>query len=352
MGWQDRKYEPGEGGGGFRPVVRRIFGGGENPMDWAITMYRAWGIRVRVHLVFVIMIAFELIQSIARDQMGLPYVAQGLTALFVLVLLHEYGHCIACRRVGGSANDILMWPLGGLAFCAPPHHWKADLITTIGGPAVNAILWPVLGLVLVAMGQPRDAILFNPFNPWFALSSLHTTPGVYWPVVTVWWFYYTNALLFCFNALLPMYPMDGGRIVHALLWRKLGHRKALSISANMGLGAAVVLILVAVKMSSMTLVGIAFFGGLTCFQERRRLAMTAEDGSFMGYNFDGGYSTLPAEREPVQSEKARQKKLKQEQDDQEELDRILAKIAKTGMGSLSRGEKKWLEQASQRRRVG
>lgn len=352
MGWEDRRYEGGDGGGRFRTVVRRVFGGGENPMDWAITLYTAWGIRVRVHLLFVIMIAAELIQSIARDQMGLPYVAIGMGSLWTLVLLHEYGHCIACRRVGGTANDILMWPLGGLASCAPPHHWRADFITTAGGPAVNAALWPVLGLVLLAFGQPWNAILFNPFDPWLALGSLHTAPGMYWPVVTIWWFYYTNALLFCFNMLVPMYPMDCGRLVNALLWRKLGYRRAMSISVNVGFAAAAVLIVLAVKTSSMTLVTIALFGGWTCYTERRRLAMSAGDMEVMGYNFEAGYSSLPPEDQPGESERVRQKRVRKEQDDKDELDRILAKIAATGMGSLSKGEKKWLERASERRRGG
>ncbi len=81
--------------------------------------------------------------------------------------------------------------------------------------------------------------------------------------------------------------------------------------------------------------------------EKRRLAMTGDD-TFMGYDFERGYSSLPPETEV--SEKSREKRAKKEEDDQAELDRILAKIAKTGMGSLTKGEKKWLAAASERRR--
>jgi len=351
MGWEDRRYENAAGGGGFKAVVRRVFGGGENWMDWAITLYTAWGIRVRLHWFFVIMIGIELISSIVRDKIGLPYVAIAMGSLWGLVLLHEYGHCIACRRVGGTANDILMWPLGGLASCAPPHNWRASFITTAGGPLVNLLLWPVFGLMLVALGQPRSVLIFNPFDPGVPLGDIHASAGMYWVVVAIWWLYFTNAALFCFNMLLPMYPMDCGRLIQELMWRKMGYRKATIISVNVGLGVAVVVLLAAVNMSSTTLLGIALFGGSTCLSEKRRLAMSGDD-SFMGYDFERGYSSLPSETDTKVSEKAREKRAKKEEEDQAELDRILAKIAKTGMGSLTKGEKKWLAAASERRRVG
>jgi hypothetical protein len=76
-----------------------------------------------------------------------------------------------------------------------------------------------------------------------------------------------------------------------------------------------------------------------------------EHPALAGYDFDRGYQGMPGE-DDEREEKAKQKRLKQEQDDQAELDRLLAKIAKTGMGSLSKSEKKWLERASERRRSG
>jgi hypothetical protein len=212
-------------------------------------------------------------------------------------------------------------------------------------------LWPVLGLVLVALGQKSDAIVFNPFDPWLAMGNLTPAPGMYWTVVTVWWFYYVNALLFCFNMLLPMYPMDCGRVVHALLWRKMGHRKATTIVVNVGFVTAVVLLVVAVKTSSLQLLGIALFGAAMCYMERRQLALTADDMSAFGYNFDEGFKGLPAEDDKERAT-ARRKREKQEQDDQQELDRILSKIAASGMGSLNKAEKRWLERASEKRRGG
>jgi stage IV sporulation protein FB len=355
VGWETRSYGSPEGSG-FRRGLRRVFGEGENPLSWALPLYTAWGIRVRVHLVFVIMIVVELLTSLSRNSIGTGFVAMGLAGLFVLVLLHEYGHCIACRRVGGTADQILMWPLGGLAYCLPPHNWKADLITTLGGPAVNVILWPVLGTILAVLipGQLRgDALLFNPFDPGFAMGSVQLANGTapMW-LIALWWLYYTNAVLLLFNVLLPMYPMDSGRILHAILWSRLGHRRALEISVNVGLFMAVVVFIFGMTTNASHLTAVALFGGITCWIERRRLVMTDPIGG--AYDFERGLSaqTREDERTKERRAKAAEQKRKEQEKEQAELDRILAKIAGSGMDSLTGAEKKWLARATERRRGG
>lgn len=367
MGWDSRRYREGgrggaesrrgfreDGGGGVRAVFRRIFGNGENPFDWALPLYTAWGIRVRIHLVFILMIIAELLWSLPGGTLGWSFKAIGLGTLFLLVLLHEYGHCIACRRVGGSADQILLWPLGGLAFCAPPHNWKAEFITVIGGPLVNVILLPVLGGTLLALGQHRDVLLFNPFNPSGVITGLSISNGTtpLW-LVGVWWAYYMNLLLLAFNMLLPMYPMDAGRIFHTLLWRRIGYRNALDITTKVGIGLAIaVFVFAATDPGQSRLMMVAFFGLGSCWMERRRLAMMTSDPSLADYDFEAGYAGLPAVDDDDRAAKVRDRRRKQEQDDQAELDRILAKIAATGMGSLSRAERRWLERATERRRRG
>lgn len=357
MGWESRRYgSDGGAGGGFRAGLRRVFGDGENPLGWAIPLYTAWGIRVKISIWFVFFAALELIWSLTRDSIGFPYMVIGMASLFLLVLLHEYGHCFACRRVGGTADQILMWPLGGLAYCVPPHRWKADLITTVGGPAVNFVLWPILGGALLALGVGWGAVLFNPFAPGQALGEVLIVTGGRgafgrWGTVILWWLYYTNAILFCFNMLLVMYPFDAGRIVHALLWRKMGHRRATDLVTRVGLGCAVALFLFAITFEGGTLlVGIALFGGMSCWMERQRLKMAAGDPVLEGYDFDRGFAGMPSDDDDEEADRKRQKRRQKELEEQQELDRILAKIASTGMGSLSRGEKRWLERATERRR--
>lgn len=351
MGWQERRYEPGGGDGKFRAVLRRVFGDGENPMDWALPLYTAWGIRVRVHLFFVMMVIAELARAAAPNGFGIWQRAIGMTSLFVIVLLHEYGHCIACRRVGGTANQILLWPLGGLAYCATPPNWKANLITTLGGPAVNVLLIPVFAGALLLLGQGWSSVLFNPLTPELASASLHASDNTMLRVVWwVWWLHYTNTIILLFNMLLPMYPMDGARTLLAILWRSMGENRATWIVIRVGWFTALALGIYALSIENTRLLGLAIFGGIECFMAKRRLAMVADHPALAGYDFSRGYQGLPDEEDDAANEKKRAKRLKQEQEEQQELDRILAKIASTGMGSLTRAEKKWLEQASARRR--
>lgn len=357
MGWESRNYgSEGEGGGGFRAALRRVFGDGENPLSWSLPLYTAWGIRVRIHIVFIIMVVGELLWSLAKDRMGPGQMAVGMTSLFVLVLLHEYGHCIACRRVGGTADQILMWPLGGLATCAPPHNWKADLITTIGGPAVNFILWPVFAAGILSLGIGWSAIIFNPFAPRHAISEVAIAMGGQGPVLRqvarwLWWLYYTNAILFLFNMSLVMYPFDAGRILHALMWRKMGHRRATAVAVKAGLVTAVVLFVLAIPADdSGRLMGVAVFGGITCWIEARRLRMATGDPALEAYDFERGFKGFPEEDDDEKPDRRSERRRQKEEEDQQELDRILAKIASSGMGSLTKAEKRWLERATERRR--
>jgi stage IV sporulation protein FB len=358
MGWESRRYEPPDRNrGGFPALLRRMFGQGEDFYGWGITLYRAWGIDVRIHLLFIIYIVIELIRALPRDNVGIGYRAAALASLFTLVLLHEYGHCIACRRLGGTANRIVLWPLGGLAFVAPPPNWRAELITTIGGPAVHVILFPLFAGSLLGLGVHWSSVFFNPFTIESALGGLHLPSGelpfwLYW----LWWLHVLNSLLFLFNMLLPMYPMDAGRIVHCLLWRRVGHRRATDLATKIGFtGAAVLGVIGAIVPGQQLLLGLAVFGAVECWQARRRLAMEQAGGdpALAQYDFDRGFQGFPSDdtpRESTRQARARERREREAESEQAELDRILAKIARSGMGSLTRAEKRWLERATEQRR--
>ncbi len=354
MGWETRDYASPDESNRFIAGLKRMFQG--DFFSWGVRLYRAWGIEVRLHLLFILIAGGEMIQSLVQSNAGPGYRALALGSLFGLVLLHEYGHCIACRWVGGSADRIVLWPLGGLARCAPPHDWRSDLITTIGGPALNLILMPLFGLILLALGVSWTSVIYNPFHLQTVFTGLHLRDGSqpYW-LFWLWSVHSLNAGLFFFNVLLPMYPMDSGRIVHALLWRRLGHRRATDIVTRVGLGIALVLLALGSTFAGGgRFVSLAIFGGLMCWQERRQMQMVQGDPALADYDFDRGYAGMPGARSEAKAgaraEKARERERKKEQADQAELDRILAKIATSGMGSLSRGEKRWLEQATERRR--
>lgn len=340
MGWQDRGYA---GNGARTPGgrLRRIFGDGENPMGWALPLYRAWGIEVKAHWFLLLFIAIELLTSINRDVIGLGYAALLMFSLFFLVLLHEYGHCFACRKVGGDADEIVLWPLGGLAYCRPPERWRAHLWTVIGGPAVNAVLLvPLAGLLLLITGEIRSAA-FNPFEPGSAIlfATLSDGSQPMW-LRLLWSLHYINLILLAFNVLLPMYPMDGGRILHALIWRSKGRREADRISATVGLAVAMGVGVLAIALNEITLIAIALFGGLTCWGMKKQMEFERTAGE--------PWQTQPAwDDEPPASARSREPEI-----DQAEIDRILAKISKEGMGALTRREKKTLRSASGDRTPG
>jgi len=341
-------------GGGmsrFRQIVGRIFGDAENPLGWALTVGRVSGITVRLHLFFLIYVIAQLLWSIPSSHGGIGYMALAMSGLFFIVLLHEFGHCFACRKVGGEADDILMWPLGGLASCAPPHNWRAHFVTAAGGPMVNVVIFPLTGGALLLAGK-ADAIFFNPFDPLIAVGTLDS-----WWVVGLWWAHYLNLLILAFNVLLPMFPMDGGRLMHALLWRRSSYRQATETTVLVGLVTAGVVGVVAIVSEETLLLAIAIFGGLMCWRERQVIRADAdltyapEAGTISGAGF--GHVAMeeesPAERkrrERMQKERAKAAK------EQAEEDRILAKIAAHGMQSLTRVEKRTLKKATERRRGG
>jgi Zn-dependent protease len=356
MGWQDRRYDDQEEtfGGRARRAMRRIFVEGDDFLSWSVPLFRVSGIAVRIHIFYIVLIAARLIWPVQRDTVGYAFAAFSMATLFVLVLLHEFGHCIACRAVGGEADRIVMWPLGGLAMCRPPHNWKAALVTTAGGPAVNLLFIPILGGALLLLGSGWRAVVFNPFDypkvwalPWFGYDS------AYWKYF-LWSAYYTNLILFLFNVLLIMFPMDGGRIFQELLWSRLGYRKSMLIAVNVGLVLAIGVGIFAITTGQNILFAVAFFCGFTCFNERRRVALLEEPeyntGSLAEFGYGPRQAAAARPRKPDRAFEAARKKQQRALEEQAEEDRILAKIGETGMQSLTRLERKTLEEATRRRR--
>lgn len=307
----------------------RIFGDGDNPLRWSLPLYRAWGIAVRIHLIFIVIIVARLISTLVENKIGIAFMATWMAGLFLLVLLHEYGHCIACRKAGGEADEILMWPLGGLASCLPPNNWKAHFITVLGGPGVNVVLLPFLaGGLLAVTGGSWSLVLFNPLDLDGAGAEAFAYGFLGW---TLWTLHLSNVMLLAFNMLVPMYPMDGARVVHALIWRAKGKATADRLTWTIGIVAAIVLGTLAFAVGEMMLFAIAIFGGFVCFTEQRRQRFLEEPDEDWSMSFDS-----PAKGGDEQSGGV----------DPEEIDRILAKISEKGIKSLTRKEKKRLGEAS------
>ena len=104
-----------------------------------------------LHWSWFLVAAFE-ISDRARSYSSVSWNVLEYLALFLIVMLHEFGHALACRQVGGTSNQIVLWPLGGVAYVNPPQRPGATLWSIAAGPLVNVALLPIL-CGLVALGR-------------------------------------------------------------------------------------------------------------------------------------------------------------------------------------------------------
>lgn len=339
------------GRGGASRFFARVFENPENPLGWSLRVFTASGIAVRIHLFTILFVAVELLWSIPRKNAGIGFMAVAMGALLLLVLLHEFGHCFACRAVGGAADRIVMLPIGGLALCRPPDRWRAHFATTAGGPLVNAAILPFTSAALWLAGM-SSIILFNPFAPLNVIPTIQTaaqgSTAAFWLAAALWYSHYINIILLAFNLLIPAYPMDGGRLLQALLWSRMGYARATEITISIGFAAAGAMGVIGIVANEAILVVIAAFALWSCWAERRRLR---GEGELAAANFALGASLAPADDlEDPWTLRKRARERRTLLHEQRELDRILEKIAASGMDSLTRAEKKALKRATDRKR--
>jgi len=202
-------------------------------------LFQIAGITVFLHFSWFIVAAYQVTTMRGRYQSPV-FALYEYMALFTLVLMHEFGHALACRQVGGHAEQIVLWPLGGIAFVSPPPRAGAMLWSIAAGPLVNVALAPVLELLLFFAGQ----------SGWRYLAP--DTLALIYYIRTI------NLLLLVFN-LLPVYPLDGGQILRALLWFPLGRTRSLQIASVIGLLGGAAFALYAFSIGSMWIGIMAFF---------------------------------------------------------------------------------------------
>src|SRR5205807_9978869 len=197
----------------------------------SIHLFRIAGVDVFLHWSWFLVAAFE-ISGRTRTYSSLSWNILEYLALFSIVLLHEYGHALACRQVGGIANRIVLWPLGGVAYVDPPPRPGATLWSIAAGPLVNVALLAVSFALAV----------WARHGAWRLAA-----PHAYKLLLAV---VFMNLGLLVFN-LLPIYPLDGGQILRSLLWFVLGQARSLKVVAMLGLVGAVGLIVAAIGLHSL-----------------------------------------------------------------------------------------------------
>ncbi|MGZ8312856.1 MAG: site-2 protease family protein, partial [Allosphingosinicella sp.] len=211
-------------------------------MSWSISLGSVRGTAVRLHVTFVL---FLLWIGIALYLQGGWAAAIGgvtfLLCLFLCVLLHEFGHILAARHFGVRTPEVVLLPIGGMARLERiPERPREELLMALAGPAVTLAI--ALLLVLLLGGLPEPAQLFAPPGVRNLLAQLA----------------FANLSLLVFN-LIPAFPLDGGRVLRALLAMRLGHVRATMIAAAVGRAAAIVFAIFGLMAGHVLLVVIAFF---------------------------------------------------------------------------------------------
>jgi len=314
-----------------------------------IRVCRVRGIDLWIHWALILWFAYILyLKWTDKTLGGLQSILESLlwwTAILGTTLIHEIGHCWMAFRQGGGADAIVLWPLGGLAFCDAPRLPRNQFWVAAGGILFQLVPTALSGLGYLALAR------------WAAPTSEAVAYAAMFLGALFWW----NLLLIIFN-LLPIYPLDGGRMLQTILWARFGYGKGTVITvwvSRIGILVAAVLVLF-VLQDLMGWLALAVF--IWAFFETERLWVRLQSGedeeSLFGYDFSRGYTSVErtATRDrptgiPIFGkliERRRANRREREADVRRRVDELLEKISREGMASLSARERKFLDQASKK----
>jgi Zn-dependent protease/CBS domain-containing protein len=230
-------------------------------MRWSWQILKVAGIPIRVHATFVLVIVWAAIVARGEGTAGVLESIAFVLALFTCIVLHELGHALMARRYGVRTRDITLLPIGGVARLERiPEKPRQEIAVALAGPAVNIVIAAVLFLVLFLRG---DA---------WAFATPQTLQRNFLAQLLA-----TNIIIVVFN-LIPAFPMDGGRVLRALLAIRLDYLRATQIAANVGQGIAFLFGLLGLFVNPFLLL-IAFFVFVGAGQEAATVQMrSAFDG--------------------------------------------------------------------------
>ena len=222
----------------------------------AIKLFRVAGIQVYLSWWWFLLAIYE-IQARRGSYSSTSWNIAEYLALFAIVLTHEFGHAFATRQVGGTADRIMLWPLGGVAYVDPPQRPGATLWAIAAGPLVNVALAPIFFTAYVTTGGSLDS---------FFAGAVATDLNRFF--FSVLWI---DIGLFVFN-ILPVYPLDGGQILRSLLWFFMGRGKSLMTATVIGFFGLLAFLWLALsawshgdEFDAGWFVLIAFYAGSNCW---------------------------------------------------------------------------------------
>lgn len=223
-------------------------------MRGSLFLGRVFGIKVLMHFTFLLIFVY-IVYSGYRQHLTLNEIlfqCELTLAVFGCVLVHEFGHALSARRYGINTSKIVLLPIGGVAqLDRMPEKPKQELVVTIAGPMMNVIIAGIL-FVVSAFRYPLYQIRSLDF------VSSHFLPSLMW----------INVMLFLFN-LIPAYPMDGGRILRALLAFRFSYITSTRIAARLGQLFALGIIAAGLYIGHYIWIPLGLFVGIAAEMELR-----------------------------------------------------------------------------------
>jgi Zn-dependent protease/predicted transcriptional regulator len=214
-------------------------------MRWSIPIGRVFGITLRLHVTFLLFLAFIGYGGFQDEGLaGAGWAVAMFVSIFACIALHELGHSVVAQQLGVQVKSITLLPIGGVAALRsiPENPWH-EIAITVAGPMVNAAIACAL---IPLTGLPSH---------WFIVSMPRDVHGLLLSLAQA------NITLFLFN-FIPAFPMDGGRLLRAILALALPYRRATAIAATVGQGLAILFILVGFKFSFwLVIIGAFIFMG-------------------------------------------------------------------------------------------
>ena len=246
-------------------------------MKWVYTIGRIGGTDVKVHLTFVLFLVWWAVGGYQEaGAAGALAAALWLLAVFGCILLHEFGHIFMARRFGVRTPDVILLPIGGVARLERiPDEPRQELLIALAGPAVTAAIALILYAMIRLSGNDAGLGDLSPGRPFLSLLMN------------------VNVYLLLFN-LIPAFPMDGGRVLRALLASRLGLVRGTRLAATLGQFLAAFGGLYAITMGHSLAVLVAFFVFLGASAEAQAVeTRVAGDGLQVSQIMVTDFRTIP-----------------------------------------------------------
>ncbi|MCZ6673811.1 MAG: site-2 protease family protein [Verrucomicrobia bacterium] len=222
-------------------------------MSNSFRLFRVRGIDIRIHITFPLILIWAALSFGVFNGQGLEGATFGIVVmlmLFAIIVLHELGHSVAAQNFGVSVKEIILLPIGGVAQLERiPENPFQEFVIAIAGPLVNFVIAVIMILVAPLLGLEIGA---------FTLENLSSNLGEFTLPSVFGYVFVSNIFIGVFN-LLPAFPMDGGRVLRALLATKLEYSRATAIAVVVGRAFAWLLGLWGFLSGSFFAILIAFF---------------------------------------------------------------------------------------------